>query len=336
MKSPLLIGLALLSVLGALPAAAHAAGPGPVLIKEIPIPNVVPGDFDQMAADIKRNRLYVSVEASDFIAVFALRSGKYLTEITGVKLPHRLAVEQPSGDLVAAIGGESRVNIYSPDLKLLKTVPTGVFPDGGVLDKKKGVFYVGSRLGPITEPDSQVQEIDLHTMKIVSTINIPASTLKDEIIDKARGVLFVSMRDKNEIAVIDLKTHALAAIWAPPGLTKPVPMALDQKEHLLFVGGREPGKLFVLDSDTGALLQTLDSCDISDSMGFDSTSNMLYVSGHTGLSVYRVDGRKAVPVTTIDNKTGKSSLLVRKLRRLFVAEPKTAAQDAKLRIYSVN
>lgn len=143
------------------------------------------------------------------------------------------------------------------------------------------------------------------------------------------------MRDKNEVAVVNLKTHAIAALWAPPGLTKPVPMVLDQKHHLLFVGGRKPGKLFVLDSDTGALLQTLDSCDVSDSMWFDSANNMLYVSGHTGLSIYRVTGRRAAPVATIDNKAGKSSLLVKQLKRLYVAQPKTAAQRAELRIYRV-
>ncbi|MFL9912370.1 hypothetical protein [Paraburkholderia sp. RL17-337-BIB-A] len=45
--------------------AVHAAEPAvPVqLIKTIPLPDVTDGDFDHFAVDLKRNRLYVSVEA---------------------------------------------------------------------------------------------------------------------------------------------------------------------------------------------------------------------------------------------------------------------------------
>ncbi|MDE2319158.1 MAG: hypothetical protein KGK02_05600 [Rhodospirillales bacterium] len=336
MKLSLPIGLALLSLSGSLPAAADSAGMPPVLIKQIVIPNVKPGDFDQMAYDLKRNRLYVSVEASNFIAIFSLKSGKYLKEINGIKLPHRLAVEEDSGNLIAVSGGNDQVNLYNPEGKLLTSVPTGVFPDGGILEKNKNVFWVGSRLGAATEPKSQLQEIDLSTMHVISTINLPASTLKDEIIDKARDVLFVSMRDTNQVAVIDLKTNTISAIWSPPGLTKPVPLALDQAEHLLFVGGRVPGKLFVLDSDTGQVLQKLDSGNISDSMWFDKANQQIYVSTHTGLNVYRVDGRKVVPVVTIDNKEGKSSLLVDELQQLYVAAPVVNGGEAKLMIYKVN
>ena len=336
MKLTLSVGLTVLSLSGALPAAANSVGTPPVLIKQVVIPNVQPGDFDQMAYDLKRNRLYVSVEASNFIAVFSLKSGKYLKEIKGLKLPHRLAVEEASGNLIAVSGGDDQVNLYNPDGKLITCVPTGNFPDGGILEKSKNVFWVGSRLGAVTEPKAQLQEIDLSTMHVISTINVPASTLKDEIIDKARDVLFVSMRDTNQIAVIDLKTKTLSAIWSPPGLTMPVPLALDQADHLLFVGARNPGKLFVLDSDTGQVLQTLDSGNVSDSMGFDKENKQIYVSTHTGLNVYHVENGKVVPVVEIDNKQGKSSLLVEPLQQLYVAEPVVNGGEAKLAIYKVN
>jgi hypothetical protein len=337
MKLTELIGLALFSVSGVVPAAATPVGSNPVLIKQVKIPNAKPGDFDQMAVDIRRNRLFVSAESSDVIEVFALRSGKFVTAISGVKAPHRLAVEETSGDLLAAIGGDNEVKLFSGAGKPLEEVATGEDPDGGVLDKQQGVFYVGSRLAVQQQHESELQAIDVNDMHVVSTMELPASTLKGMIIDQARHVLFVSMRDKNAIGVIDLDTKSLAGIWSPPGLTRPVPLALDQREHLLFVGARTPGKLFVLDSNTGQLIQTLDCTDISDSMWFDQQNRQLYVSGHGGLSVFRVEAdRNVVPEALIDTKEGKSSILVQELHRLYVVSPKVGDRDAELEIFNLN
>jgi len=318
-------------------ALADTGGTKPLLIKEVQIPNAQPGDFDQMAVDLRRDRLFASAESSNLVEIFALRSGQFLGAISDVKKPHRLAVEEGSGNILLADGGQNEVKLFNRHGKFLASVPTGEDPDGGVLDTRQNVFYVGSRVISAEQKTSQIQAINVKTMRIISTIDIPASTLKGMVIDDPSHMLFVSMRDKNAVGEINLDTQKLVSVLSPPGLTLPVPLALDQKAQLLFVGARRPGKLFVLDAKTGAELQVLDSTNISDSMWFDPQNNQIYVSGHGGESVYRVgENRSVYPVALIDTHAGKTSILVDTLHRLYVIAPKAGKRDAELLIYKLN
>jgi DNA-binding beta-propeller fold protein YncE len=73
----------------------------------------------------------------------------------------------------------------------------------------------------------------------------------------ASGKAYINLEDKNSVAVVDLKTRKVIAHWptAPGGA--PVGMVLDEKSHHLFIGGREPQTLIVMDTQTGKVVTTL-------------------------------------------------------------------------------
>jgi DNA-binding beta-propeller fold protein YncE len=333
-SSALVLALALAFTGGAAHAAPQA---GPTLIRTVPLPALKPGDFDQFAVDQKRNRLYVSAEANNAIEVFNLHTGALIRAGGPVKAPHKLAVDEATGRLFVADGGGNAVKVLGRKLNLIKTIPTGLDPDGGGYDSAHGIFYVGSQVNNPAADTSTIDAISMATMTVTASVPLASHTLKAMVIDPATDRLFVSMRDRNEIGVIDLKTHTVEGMWSPSQMNMPVPLALDQADNLLFVGARRPGQLFALNATDGHVVQVLPSTDISDSMSYDDRTRMLYVTGASGLSVYRViAGGDIKPVGLFDTGAGKSSLLVPDLNRLYVARPKTAQHDAALEIYQLS
>lgn len=314
---------------------AHAASQaGPTLVRTIPLPALKAGDFDQFAVDQQRNRLYVSAEANNAIEVFNLHTGALIRSGGPVKKPHKIAVDEATGQIFVADGGDNAVKVLDGRLNLIKTIPTGPDPDGGVYDPASGIFYVGSQSSDPSAHTSTIDAISMATMTVVASVPVDSYTLKGMVIDPATDRLFVSMRDKNQIGVVDLKTNTVEGVWSPPQMNMPVPLALDRADNLLFVGARRPGQLFALNATDGHVVQVLPSTDISDSMWYDDHARMLYVTGASGLSVYRVDvGGDIKPVGLFDTGAGKSSLLVPGLHRLYVARPETPQHSAALEIY---
>jgi len=71
------------------------------------------------------------------------------------------------------------------------------------------------------------------------------------------GKVYINLEDKDILAVVDLKTRKVIARWpvAPGG--HPVGLALDKKNHLLFIGCRNPQKLIVMSTEDGKVVADL-------------------------------------------------------------------------------
>jgi hypothetical protein len=115
-------------------------------------------------------------------------------------------------------------------------------------------------------------------------------------------------------------------------------MAFDSEHKRLFIGSRAPGKLYVLDSDTGSVVQSLDIVDVSDDMHFDATRRRLYVTGAGGLDVVQqVDPDHYRIEQHINTFGGKTSAYLPSLRRLYVVHTKgLQAGEAGLQVFRVN
>ncbi|HEY4302486.1 MAG TPA: hypothetical protein VGM73_16560 [Candidatus Didemnitutus sp.] len=72
-----------------------------------------------------------------------------------------------------------------------------------------------------------------------------------------KGKVFVNLVDKDQLAVVDLKTGTVLAHWpvAPGGA--PVGLAIDPRKGRLFIGCRKPQKLIVMDCSDGKVLADL-------------------------------------------------------------------------------
>jgi DNA-binding beta-propeller fold protein YncE len=155
--------------------------------------------------------------------------------------------------------------------------------------------------------------------------------------------LYVAMGDivrgESHVELIDLEKRTVAAEWPISGGPVPHTAGLDAAHHRLFVGSRmkphtgeiggghqyEPGKLVVMDTETGKVVQVLDSVGGADDLLYDAATSRIYFVGTTGTVAvfkeidpdhYSLLGK--VPTGAI-SKTG---LWVPELKRFYSAVPK--------------
>jgi DNA-binding beta-propeller fold protein YncE len=113
--------------------------------------------------------------------------------------------------------------------------------------------------------------------------------------------LYVTMGDiiegESHVAVVDLEKRTVVAQWPITGGPVPHTAGLDAVHHRLLVGSRikpntgeiggghqyEPGKLVVMDTETGKVVQALDSVGgADDTVYFDAPTQRIYFTGTTG------------------------------------------------------
>jgi DNA-binding beta-propeller fold protein YncE len=309
-------------------------------VSTTPLPAVTGGDFDHFAVDLARDRLFVPAEVYASIEVFELQSGKHLSSARGVaKSPHKLELIPDKNQLLVADAADASCKILdAKDLHLIKRIPLEPGPDSGVYDPRTRIFYVGNG-GRLAKSDfSYISMISVDRQEAIGRIRVEANTLKTMIIDPKTDRLYVNMRDKKQIGVVDLKAKAVVQTWTAPDLNLNSAMAFDGEHHRLFVGSRNPGKLYVLDSDTGKLVTVLDTVNISDDMTLDLPHHRLYVSGADGVDVISQDDPDHYrSLQRVDTHGGKTSVYAPSLKKFYVVHTKgDQAREAGLQIFRVN
>jgi len=310
------------------------------LIKNIPLPEITGGDFDHFAVGLDTNRLYVPAEVYASIEVFNLKTGEHLRSATGlVKSPHMLALMPGKKELFVADAHNASCDVLdAADLHLLKRIALEPGPDFGVYDDASKILYLGNGGKAAGADFSYISMISVDRKEVIGRIRVDAATLKGMRVDHQANRLYVNMRDKNAVGVIDLGSKAVVHTWTFPGLTSNAAMGLDTGNHRLFIGSRNPGVLFVLDSNSGKLVATLKTVNISDDMTFDAAHRRLIVSGADGVDVFAQDNPDSYRlVQHVDTFGGKTSVYVPSLKRFYVVHTKgEQAAEAGLQIFKVN
>jgi len=308
-----------------------------VLLRTTPLPDIT-GDFDHFAVDLVHNRLYVSAEVHHSIEVFDLKTGEHLMSAPSVTTPHTLAFVPETGQLLVADGGDNSCRILDgADLHLVKRIPLEAYPDAGYYDAAKRIFYVGNGGKRANAAYSYVSMISADEGREIGRIRVESANLEDMALDAERNMFYVNMRDKNQIAVIDLAKKEVRQTWSIPGLNLNTPMEFDANNQRLFVAGRKPGKLFVIDTRTGQAITVLDCVETADDMTYDPAAHRIYVSGSGGVTVVQQDSADNYRVLTqFGTNGGKTSILVPSLKQFHIAHTKTPEDNAALQMYRVN
>ena len=323
----------------AMAAAPLAAAPehGPLqLIHTTSLPGFE-GDFDHFAVDIKGDQLFVSAEKHHSIEIFNLQ-GEHIGSITDVTTPHTLAFDVQKNNLLVADGGDSSVKFFDgKNHHLIKRVAVAAGPDAGVYDPEKRIFYVGNGGKNAHQDRSYISLISAENMAETDKIQVPANNLEAMAINHKAHLLYVNMRDKAQVGVVNLQTKTFEKAWTIPGLNRNTPLRFDEKNNRIFVAGRKPGKLFVINSSNGQLVATLDCVDVADDMTFDAAHHRILVTGVGGVSVFRQeDPDRYKLVTQFDTQHGKTSEYVASLNRFYIIHTKTDEGIAGLQVYNVS
>ncbi len=181
---------------------------------------------------------------------------------------------------------------------------------------KKAYFGHGKFLGWINPADGT---------KCEKSLELPGPT-KGISIDPGSSRLFVSIASKNQVVVVDRAEFKITTTWDLKDATMPAPMALDEQNARLFVACRNPTKLLVLNSNTGAEINRVDiGADAADCW-WDPMGRRVYVScGQPGgqISMLRdVEGKLTVEHQVDTAPGARTSVFIPEKRRYIVCAPK--------------
>ncbi len=299
----------------------------------------VDGDFDHFAADVKGNRLFLTAEDHHSVEVFELSSGKWLRSVSGFSTPHSVLYIPEKNELFVVDGGDGTCKILRGDnYKVIGSLAIAPEADSMVYDPSTKQMFVSAGGGEAKMNHSLLVVIDTTSGKKVGETNVSSENIEAMAVEKSGSRLFANIRDKHQIGVFDRKKLTLLQSWTLDGVQLNTSMAFDEANHRILIVGRKPGKVAIIDSNSGKLLATFPCVDGGDDMALDLVGNRLYVTGAEGFVTifsrvspdhYEMIGRLPTGFR------GKNSILVPELKQFYVAHSKHENKPAELQVYRV-
>jgi DNA-binding beta-propeller fold protein YncE len=310
--------------------AAHAEE-GPLQLQHtIPLAGVE-GRIDHMDLDAAGERLFVAALGNNTLEVVDLRKGQRTHSITGLGAPQgvayvpeldRIFVANDEGGICKIYDGKSYQPIAEVDLK--------DDADNVRYDESLKRIYIGFGGGGI-------ETINAEEDKSIGSARLSGHPEAFELEKQGRRI-FVNIPTARQVAVIDRDQSKVVATWKTDGAFGNFPMALDERNHRLFIGCRLPSKLVVLNTESGNVVKKIDISGDPDDLFYDSKRHRLYaicgagkidIIGQADANTYKVSA-------TIDTAEGaRTGLLVLERDILFVAVPHRGSQQAEIRSYKI-
>ena len=309
------------------------------LLQAIPLPQLHDGDFDHLTPDLEGNRLFVTAEENSKVLIFDLKTNKLIHSIDDVKAPHSMLYRADLKKLFVVDSDLGEVKIYETDsYKPAGSIKVREGADASGYDASSKLFYVVNGGKDAKLPNAYISVIDVDAGKTVADIKIDSNDVEGVAFEKSGPRMFVNVRGKNAVEVYDRTDRTLKATWSVVQEGKnPTSMAFDESGHRLFLGTRVPGKLVVMDSDSGKIVTSYPAAAMVDDMAYDGGSKRIYFAGTEFLDVFQqkdadhYDRIGHIP-TSFRAKTG---VLVPELNRYYLAVPHHEKQIAELRVYEV-
>lgn len=311
------------------------------LVETIPIPTE--GYMDHLTYDLKNQHLFLSAENNKQIVVVDMKAGKVIqvTKVGGN--PRKPFFDPGSNKLWVDLGDNTVVAIDGTSFDVVKTIELtggkdapGRDPDNAAFDAAKGLYYVAVRTRTEGAKEGSVEIIDTRAGKLLGSIKMDGQEPAAIALDPAANRLYAGMGDivngESVVKVVDTEKRAIVAVWTLTGGPQPHCAALDAAHHRLMMGSRlggghtvEPGKLVVMDTDTGKPVQILDAPGGGDEIFYDQSTARVYFSGSAGnLAVFHEDDGNhfrllgKVPTGAI----AKSGVWIPEMKRYYAAVPK--------------
>lgn len=295
-------------------------------VEAIPLP-AVNGRIDHLAIDLHRGRLFVAALGSRTIEVLDLRSGRRLTRIPGWTEPQGVCFV-PGTDRLFVTDGDGRcVALDGASLAPLRTATLAGDADNIRLDAQSGRVYVGFGEGGLAALDDR-------TGSLLAVLPLPSHPEAFQLSGRD-GRVFVNLPREREVTVLDRSRGAVVARWHLPGAGPNYPMALDDAGHRLFVGSRDPGRLWVCDTRSGRVLQSLPLGGDADDLFFDPARARLYAfCGEGTLEIFASRGGRLATRLRVRTAPGaRTGLCVPGENRLYVAAPRRGPQPAEILVF---
>ena len=280
------------------------------------------GDIDHFGIDPKDGRVFLAGEESAELEVFDLNSGKVIDRVKGYGVPHSIHY-MPDNNEVLVVDGEKPSPVL--DATSLKVKRTYNFPKGADsvgYDSSTKHLWIVTGGKDVNQKDSNLIEVDPATGKTFKSVHFDSDHVEALAVEQHGPNIYINLTDKNELDVVDKTAGKIVKRIPIKEAEQNAPIAMDEPNHRLFVVTRKPGKLLVLNSDTGQTIASLPAPEHTDEVVFDPDNRMIYVAGGQGyVSVVHEDGPdKFSEVARVTSLAGaKTEMIDPKNNRLWVA-----------------
>jgi YVTN family beta-propeller protein len=308
-------------------------------VATIALPGLKDGDFDHFACDVEGHRLFLTDEENDKVDVLDTATNQRIHTIEETRAPHAILYRKDLKKLFVVEGDASAVKVYdSENYKPMEEIKVSIDADSIAYDPATNYMYVVNGGREAHTPYSLISVIDTNASKKLRDIKIDSNHVEAIILEKSGPRMFLNITGQNTVGVMDRNKSTLSASWPlPPGDKVNVAMAFDESDHRLFVSTRNPGKLVVLDSDSGKVIADLPAVGLVDDMAFDAKSKRIYLAGDGFVDVFAQND--ADHYSLLSHMPGsfraKTAILVPELNRYYLAVPHHGGKEAEVRVYDV-
>lgn len=255
-----------------------AASGGYHLIEKIDVGGQ--GGWDLLTVDDAGRRVFVSHETQ--VEVIDLQSKKAIATIPNTPGVHGIALAPEEGRGFVTNGRASTVTIF--DLKTLAAIaqaPTGTKPDAIVYDPST------HRVFALNGGSNSATVIDAASGKVAGTVTLGGAP--EFAVADGTGNIFVNVEDKNEVLRLDGRELNVKNRWSLAPCQTPTSMAIDRKNHRLFIGCRSH-LMAVVNAESGKVIATLPIGDHVDASAFDPETGLIFNStGEGTVDVFHED-----------------------------------------------
>jgi DNA-binding beta-propeller fold protein YncE len=309
------------------------------LVDTIPLPGLKDGDFDHFTPDVDGHRLFLTAEENGKVQVFDTNTNKLIHTIADLKVPHAILYRNDLKKLFIVDGDDSAVKVYDSDsYQMVGQIKLSIDADSIAYDPATKYVYVVNGGREAHTPYSLISVVDTNASKKLRDIKINSNHVEAILLEKSGPRMFLNITGLNAVGVLDRNKSALQATWPlPAGDKQNVAMALDESNHRLFVVTRNPGKLVVLDSNSGKVIADLPAVNLVDDMSYDAKRKRIYLPGDQFVDVFeqKDPDHYALLAKVPGSFRAKTGTLVPEWNRYYLAVPHHESHDAEVRVYEV-
>ena len=313
--------------------AAEGASPL-VLTASLPLEGVK-GRFDHFASG--KGKVFLSALGNNSVEIIDLFQGTRIHEITGVPNPQGVAFSPEANELFVA-SEKGKVYIYDGDSYKLKTT---LDFEGGAdnlrYDAANKRVYVGCG---DDEKNSAIAAIDAMTNTRTGEVYKLGGEPESFQLEKSGPNIYVNVPDLKVIKVINRTTKEITQ-WPVTNLQN-FPMALDEVDHRLIVGTREPATISVFNTSTGKMIASVPTVQDTDDLYYSAEKKRVFVPGREGaIWVYQQTDPdhytiiSKVPTVVGAGTAGYFGRQGKSFDRFYLAVSATSNTNPEVRIYTV-
>ena len=285
------------------------------LLKKVPLGAAEGGGeyFDYITIDAGARRAYLSHGTE--IIVLDVDKNTVIGKVTGLKRDHGVALVPDLGRGFISDGDLAQVIIF--DLQTFKKV-------GEVKADRDAdsILYdpASKRIFVFNGQPKTATVIDPAKGAVIATISLGGAP--EQAVADGKGMIYDNLEDTNEVIAIDSRTLKIQSRWPVAPAGQPVAIAMDRQNRRLFISGRNPKLLVVMNADNGKIIgQSFPIGDRVDTNVFDPDTRFVASSTREGtIHIFHEDSPdKLSVVETVKTEFGAKTMgLDSKTHNLFV------------------